>query len=168
MSSIFSVVSTVPALDGVGDDRRDVVAVAVDEEHRGIRHPRVDAVLQCGIRREPFADFPQGLSRADAQPALGVGEGGEQSVLRRVPRLGGEGAHAGAVEERRLGVLELGARLRVVLQAVGEAGEVPVDRETGRMLRIGLHGADELHGLVVGRVVDEPVRELRHPSGQPA
>ena len=74
----------------------------------------------------------------------------------------------GLSNSERLGVLELGPGVRVVLQVVGESGEVAVHCETGRMLRVGLHCGDELHGLVVDGVVDEPVCEARHPGRQAA
>lgn len=86
--------------------------VALDEEDGGIRDAPVDATLECGIRRQPRADLGQCCGDPHAQGASG------SSSARRSPVFAvfhaRRHAHARAVEDRALGVLEAPDRGRIV------------------------------------------------------
>ena len=119
------------------------------------------------VGREPRAHLEHRRAQARPQLARGVGERLLEGLLHARPCLAGELAHARAVEQVGLQPLDARDHRRVVLQVVGELGEVAVDRFAERMPRVLAHRAHEREHLAVRAVVDEPVDEPGQPARQP-
>src|SRR3954468_8312882 len=64
--------TSVPAFDGVGDDGRDLGAVALDHEDGEVRRARVDGRPERGVLAEPGAERPELVSQAPPDSPVGV------------------------------------------------------------------------------------------------
>ena len=152
-SSSFSVVSLrVPALDGLGDDARDLVPVVAHDVGRGIRHPLVDLGGELVVRREPGAHLHDRGAEALAQLAAGIGERRVERVLDARPHLARELAHPGALEEVDL--------------AAARAGRSSAGRAGGRSR--GRRGSGRSSRASDGRDPRAPRARTRAPPCAPA
>ena len=157
----------VPALDGVGDDRGDLVGVVGRRRSAcRVEHPPVDLGPQLVVVAQPLTESHDVLRDLRAQRAVRVVDGFHDHPLGDRPRSRRETGHLLAPHDLGLDLLGLLHGRGVVLQVVGEVDEEPVGRLPHLVLRVGSHLPGEFDEFPVDLLAEHGVDELGRPGGR--